>query len=366
MPKRELERLQAVHQFLGLKTNKERELQEIVELASALCKTPVALITLIDKDTQYFKFRVGTDVEQSARKNSFCQYLIDKEELLVIPDALLDIRFADIPILTSHPKIRFYAGAPLNTYDGHTLGSLCILDTKPKRLTNNQKKLLNVLGKRIVQIMEFEFVVGILKRQFMDAKDAEIKLRSFFESGGACHMLIGMDLEILAFNKNMAEFIERMYQLQIHIGLEVKDILKDKPLESFVADYNTALSGTPVKFEREYQYQDEETIWLYVTFEAGYDPAGEIIGISYNATDITERKLQEQQILEQNEALRKIAYIESHELRKPVASILGFMELFKLDDYTSSREDLVMMGKAAEELDTKIRDIVKITTANEN
>lgn len=76
MPTPESERLQAVNQFLNLNINKERELQEIVELASGICQTPIALISMIDDDTEYFKFRIGTDIAQNARKDSFCQYLI--------------------------------------------------------------------------------------------------------------------------------------------------------------------------------------------------------------------------------------------------------------------------------------------------
>ena len=232
-----LKRSKAVQQFLTLNINKERELQEIVELVSSLCNTPVALISLIDDDTQYFKFKVGTDIEQNAKKNSFCQYLIDQDELLVIPDTQLDIRYADIPIAVNSSKVRFYAGAPLNTYDGHSLGSLCIWDVKPRKLSKDQKKLLIILSKRIVQIMEFEFIVGILKKQRKEAQDAEIRLRSFFESAGSCHLLVGRKLEILAYNKAMADFVERMYQVKLFIGLKLNKILKNTQLETFLKDY---------------------------------------------------------------------------------------------------------------------------------
>jgi hypothetical protein len=212
MSKNETERLKAVHQFLNLKTDREKELQEIVGLASDLCKTPLALITLVDEQTQHIPFKVGIDLEQDARENSFCQYLIDKADLLIIPDALLDIRFTNIPFVVNEPKIRFYAGAPLINYDGQTLGSLCVMDIKPKKLTRVQKNALTILSKRIIQIMEFEFIADILKKQFLEAKDAEIKLRSFFDSSGSCHLLLGMALEVLAYNKNMALFVEKMYQ----------------------------------------------------------------------------------------------------------------------------------------------------------
>lgn len=282
----------------------------------------------------------------------------DQDDLLIIPDALLDIRFSDIPFVVNDPKVRFYAGAPLVTYEGHSLGSLCVWDIKPRKLTLHQKKLLTVLAKRIKQIMEFEFVVGILKNQCEEAKDAEIRLRSFFDSSGSCHLLVGKKLEILAFNKNMAEFVERMYQIKLSIGLKLNKILKNRQLETFIKDYKKVLSGTPVDFEQEYKYKGEKVIWMSVSFEPGYDPAGKIIGISYNATDITERKMNEQQILAQNESLKKIAFIQSHELRRPVASILGMMEIFKGNNYQTTEEELIMMEKATEELDGRIRSII--------
>lgn len=98
-----------------------------------------------------------------------------------------------------------------------------------------------------------------------------------------------------------------------------------------------------------------------MTFDPGYNAEGEIIGISFNAYDITERKLNEQQILAKNHSLKQIAQIQSHELRRPVASILGFMEIFKDNDYKATPDELKMMGIATEELDDKIRDIVNHT-----
>jgi PAS domain S-box-containing protein len=362
MLKDESGRIEAVHKFLNLKSNKDKELQEIVGLASDICHSPLALITLIDEEVQHIRFKVGTTLEQTAREDSFCQYVIDKEDLLIIPDATLDIRFSNIPFVVNDPKIRFYAGAPLITYEGQTLGSLCVLDTKPRKLNRSQKTLLGILSKRIVQIMEFEFMVDILKKQYFEAKDAEIKLRSFFDSSGACHLLLGMDTEVLAFNKNMAAFVAKMYHTELLAGMKIDEILKDKPLDSFISDYQEVLEGKLVSFEREYQYQDDEIIWLYVTFEAAYNPEHEIIGMSYNATDITQRKLNERQILEQNESLKQIAYMQSHELRRPVASILGLMELFKENDYQATVEELKLMQQATEELDAKIRTIVNVVS----
>jgi signal transduction histidine kinase len=118
-----------------------------------------------------------------------------------------------------------------------------------------------------------------------------------------------------------------------------------------------ALSGIPLKYERKVDYA-AETIWWYVTFEPACNPQGEIIGASYNTIDITERKHNEKQIMTQNESLFNIAYIQSHEFRRPVASILGLMNLFKLNGYRATREALIIMEKTAKELCNKIGTIV--------
>jgi PAS domain S-box-containing protein len=357
MPHNEIERLQAVDRFLNLQLNNEGELKEIVELASELCETPLSFITMMDEHTQYFKFKVGTDEVQNRRENTFCQYLVEGKELLVVQDALLDDRFINNPLVAGSPNLRFYAGAPLTTSDGFNLGTLCVIDVKPKQLSDAQKHLLSALSKRVIQIMEVSLNIQMVKEQFLQS---EIKLRSFFESAGACHLLVGKELEVISFNKKMADFLERVYHIQLFAGTNICQVLTGKHLDSFIEEYSLAFNGTPVKYEREVSY-DEELIWWQVSFEPCYSSEGEIIGISYNTIDITERKLHEQQIMAQTQSLEKIAFIQSHGLRRPVASILGFMELFKSNNYIATKKELIMMETVTKELDGHIRAIVDCT-----
>jgi len=362
MPYREFESLQAVDRFLSLKINSREELQEIVELASELCAAPIALITLMGDKTQHIKFKVGTYVTQQATKETFCQFLVGEEELLMIPDTLQDQRCVDLPWVKDSTNIRFYAGVPLNTHDGLHLGSICVMGRKAKELTDVQKRLLKTLAKRVLEVIEFSLSLRILKNQVLEAESSDIKLRSFFESAGTCHLLIGKEMEIIAFNKNMADFLADALQVEIYAGLSVNEIIGGKHLQSFLVEYERALSGDSVFFERKVEYQNTTLYWS-VVMEPRYNAEGDIIGVSYNATDITERKLQQQQIREQNRNLVQIAHIQSHELRKPVASILGLMEIFKSNDYLTTQEEIMMLGRAAQELDDKIRSIVSLTQA---
>src|SRR5471030_75989 len=109
MPQKELERLQAVTRFLKLKVSKEKEIQEIVELAAEICQTPTALITLLDHDTQYIKFRVGSDLETTTRQDAFCNHVIEQYEVMVVSDALKDERFVNSSLVTGDSSVRFYA-----------------------------------------------------------------------------------------------------------------------------------------------------------------------------------------------------------------------------------------------------------------
>ncbi|SDF77941.1 PAS domain S-box-containing protein [Mucilaginibacter pineti] len=365
MPIKELERLAAVNRFLKLEISKEKEIQEIVALAAKICGTPTALITLVADDTQYVKFKIGSDLETTTRQAAFCSHTIGQQDVLMIRDALLDERFADNPLVTGGPGIRFYAGAPLTTQDGFNLGSLCVIDQAPGKLSSHQQEMLQVLSKQVIHLLEFDTSLQILKEQYVKAKNSEIKLRSFFESSSSCHLLIGKDMEVMAFNKALADFVIKHHEVKISTGMRVTDYVHPSYVNEFIRNYKTALAGTPVVLERKIQYGDEY-IWWYFTYDPARNPDGEIIGVSYNATDITKRVEQEQRVLAQNESLREIAFIQSHELRRPVASIMGLMDLVKADGRAKDIEELQLMEKAVAELDEKIRLVVGYTTNHDS
>lgn len=361
MPLKELERLQAVHRFLTLEFSKEQDLQDIVNLAADICKVPTALITLVDEHTQYIKFKTGTKLETTTRQAAFCNHVIETEEILMVPDALQDARFINNPLVTDSPNIRFYAGSPLTTQDGYVLGSLCVIGQVPKELSALQQKMLKILSKQVINILEFESSLKILKKQFIETKSAEIKLRSFFESSNSCHLLIGKDQELLAFNKSLANFIKKTYGLTVSTGAKISQYVSRSFLKEFTHNYLMAMSGKRVIVEKELKY-GKESIWWYITFEPAYNPDKEIIGVSCNATDITERLEQEQKVMKQNKSLKEIANIQSHQLRRPVASIIGLMNLFKAEGYKASEEELRMLEKAVTELDEQIKRIVSHTS----
>jgi signal transduction histidine kinase len=153
-PADEKERLQAVLAFRILDTPDEPDFDDLVALAAELCETPIALITLMDHDRQWFKAVLGTQVRELPRAISFCGHAILRDGLFVIEDALCDPRFADNPLVTAPPNVRFYAGAPLTSTEGYRLGTLCVVDQVPRHLTPTQLRALATLSKQVVAQME--------------------------------------------------------------------------------------------------------------------------------------------------------------------------------------------------------------------
>ena len=153
-PDNESTRLKDVYKTQLLDTPEEKEFDEIVQLASDLCGTPISLITILDTERQWFKARVGLDATETSREVSFCGHAILQDDIFEIPDALKDIRFSDNPLVTSDPEIRFYAGMPLVTESGSRLGTLCVIDREPRVLTERQKFALKVLAGTVIKVAE--------------------------------------------------------------------------------------------------------------------------------------------------------------------------------------------------------------------
>lgn len=223
----ESKRLKATKRYADFHNGRENDLQQIVMLASAICQSPIALITLMEQDWQMIKSRTGVDLEMMPRSTSFCTHAIEQEEVMVVQDATADERFADAPVVANDPHIRFYASANLKSYDGHNVGTLCVYDTKPKSLNEEQIACLAALANQVSHIMELD------------------------------HSL--------------------------------------------------------------------------------------------------------KQLTEQNKALREIAWIQSHEIRQPVSSILGILSLMKEDDDVASSEYINLLDQSVKQLDERIRTIVDHT-----
>lgn len=155
IPDNEGERLAALREYQILDTAAEAAYDDLTRLAADICGTPIALVTLIDADRQWFKSKVGVDVTESPRELAFCAHTICGRNTLVVEDATRDERFADHPFVRGGPQLRFYAGSPLVNPEGQALGSLCVLDTHPRRLTADQMESLAALSRQVMVLLEY-------------------------------------------------------------------------------------------------------------------------------------------------------------------------------------------------------------------
>jgi len=151
---RELSRLAALLRYEILDTPEEDQFDDFTVLAARLCGTPIALISLVDERRQWFKSRVGLGVSETPREISFCTHTIAGSGIFEVADAQQDPRFADNPLVTGEPHIRFYAGAPLNTPDGYQLGTLCVIDRQPRQLDAEQRDTLARLSRQVMRLFE--------------------------------------------------------------------------------------------------------------------------------------------------------------------------------------------------------------------
>ncbi len=150
LPKNEPARLEALRQYEILDTDPEEVFDDITRLAAYICQTPIAVISLVDKDRQWFKARVGLGPTETSRDCAFCAHAILEETPLCVPDALADPRFADNPLVTAEPYIRLYAGAPLITPEGFRLGTLCVIDRVSRTLDPGQIAILKMLANQVM------------------------------------------------------------------------------------------------------------------------------------------------------------------------------------------------------------------------
>jgi PAS domain-containing protein len=362
---RELHRLEAVKRFKELELDLAitQDLNDIVELASQICNTPAALITLLDEETQWFKASKGVSITQTPKEISFCQFTIEEQGVSIVGDATADDRFVNNPLVTGDPDIRFYAGAPLTTKDGFNVGTLCVIDIKARGLDEHQQKSLIVLSKQVINLLELNWSLQVLAQQNEQQEQhkkaieaSEIKLKAAFDSSTDVHVLVGRNLEVLAFNKPASYYIRSIYQYEITVGDRILNYVDPKNKKHFAKYFDIAFKGKTIKHDLLIRPGTRFECWREIKLVPVKNNNDEIIGVALNSADISKRKQQERQIHIQNEALTRIAIIQSHELRRPVASLLGLMNLIQMEELEFDYFD--MMNLTINELDEKIRIIV--------
>ncbi len=166
LPHNENERQAILDAYRILDTPREASFDDLVSIATAVCDVPIAMVSLVDRDRQWFKASTGLDVTETARDVSFCAHaILDPGNTMVVPDAQLDARFRDNPLVTAGIKVRFYAGAPLLSVEGQPLGTFCVVDDKPRELSPLQRRALEALSRQASRLMEMRRITRELHLQ---------------------------------------------------------------------------------------------------------------------------------------------------------------------------------------------------------
>jgi diguanylate cyclase (GGDEF)-like protein/PAS domain S-box-containing protein len=176
-PNWEAARLEQLHAYGILDTEEEAIFDDLVKLASQICGVPIALITLVDEGRQWFKAKVGIDAIETPRGTAFCAHTILQNDIMIVPDATRDLRFADNPLVTEEPHVHFYAGAPLITSAGYALGTICVIDMQPRTLEAAQIQALEALSRQVVTLLEMRHALrlGDAALTLRDAAAAELR-----------------------------------------------------------------------------------------------------------------------------------------------------------------------------------------------
>ncbi|OUL25587.1 PAS domain S-box protein [Nostoc sp. 106C] len=314
----EAARLEALRQYQILDTGPEQAFDDIAFLAAQICDTPIALINLIDTNRQWFKAKVGLDIEQMPIELGFCPLCIKQSHILIIPDTLADEQFANSQVVISEPHVRFYAGVPLMAPGGEAIGTICIVDRVPHQISQKQIESLHALSRLVIRQLELRRNLAELtsiKTEYKQAQQAlhqsENTLGSFFNSAPMMMGIVELvDNDILHISDNLAT--AKFFGLTpsaMQNGLEPEMGVPQKHLFECIDYYHQAEhSQLPVRFEYSYDTPQGKTC-LSATVCAIAESFGKRPQFAYVIENITDRKQAEEELRWKEALLRSMASV---------------------------------------------------------
>ncbi len=276
---KEKERIFALHDYVALNSFPERDFDEITKLVSFICDVPLALITFVGEKTIIFKSHYGTDATESAREGSFCSYTLEQDGVFVVPNTRKDKRFVDNELVTGDFDIQFYAGAPLVNNDGFALGTLCVLDHKPRELTEKQIEAIKILSNQVIQLIE-------VRKKNAQLEESKYAYKSLFDQNPDAVFSFDINGRFIHANSALTKMVE--------IG---ENELKRTTFVRFVAPeyrdkvtntFRKAASGLPQHYYAEIISTTGKRIMASITNIPNIKN-GEVIGVFGIAKDITEK-----------------------------------------------------------------------------
>lgn len=331
IPAEEAARLAALRSACILDTPPEERFDRITRLASKIFDVPIALVSLVDADRQWFKSRVGLTATETPRDMSFCAHTILGADVMMVENATEDERFADNPLVTGDPSIRFYAGCPLTAGDGNRLGTLCLIDRQPRRLSDEQLAVLRDLA----AIVSNEIGALELNEALTRQREIETRLHTLMDNVADGILMLDSACCIEAFNPAAEHTFGCTAQdvIGTYCGtLLSQDILDPKQVLREPGDSATIevlckrhdASNFPAEFSITAMQIDGERKYSLIV------------------RDISRRKEAEAKLRTLDQARRKFFSTATHELRTPLASMAGFTELLLQREFDhATRQDLL-------------------------
>jgi PAS domain S-box-containing protein len=339
LPSNEDQRLARLRGLGVLDTLPQKAFDDISALAQVICGTPVALITLIDRDRQWFKSRVGVDVSETPREVAFCSHaILDPEHVMVVEDMSQDARFQCNPLVTGPTNVRFYAGAPIVTSDGFALGTVCVIDQMARTLHSVQLSALSRLSALVSTLLEHERARQLENRRSANAaQQAHEELTAMAAAGLDLQAYIDADGIYRHVNQTYLNYIGSTRSEVI--GLTVKDRLGESTYNNMVGSKMArAMAGETVIYQRVSHFKVAGNRHMEIALLPVRGADGQVNGVVMRGRDIQELKNKERQLGETIVQLEKktleqerFIHILSHDLREPINAINNFTSLLEAD-----------------------------------
>ncbi len=342
----ESKRLQSLQALNILDSLPETDFDQITLLAAQICGTPVALISIIDQDRQWFKSKLGIEVSETPRNLAFCAHAILTDDVLYIENATQDIRFKDNPLVTGAPHVQFYAGAPLYSPDGYPIGTVCVIDSKIRTLTEDQKKSLKALSNQVTRLLELKVQIQKLEESesiiIKKKKDLEFVLDSI------PHMIIYWDAH---FNNLYSNYICKDYicnKNELLVGQNFKNIFDGLVFKFEEEIVLKAREGQTTTFEKKLLHVDGQIKDMLVSFVPNMinSKLDSVLTVFIDITHLkqleSESHALEIKLIESTRlsALGEMASGVAHEINNPLAIIKGRSSLLKVK-FENSKFDLI-------------------------
>jgi len=337
LPDNETQRLLALHRYQILDTSPEAAFDDLTLLASSICNTPIALVSLVDEKRQWFKSKVGLEATETPRDLAFCAHaILSPSHPLIVPNALKDERFATNPLVLLDPKIRFYAGVPLVTPSNFPIGTLCVIDQVPRQLSSKQIAALQALGRQVISQLELRLNLAKLEQTVVKQKSAEEALLSSIATNRALlnaipDLMFRINRDGVFVNyKASKESILFGHECEF-LGKKVEEVLPPPIAQPFLNGIEQTRATGELQV-LEYQWSDQGSL-LYWEARLAVSEEDEVVAIVRNISD---RKQAEDELRETlktekelNELKSRFISTASHEFRTPLTAIMSSAELLE-------------------------------------